>query len=446
MRRLGGHFAGAAVAALVASACARPQVPDPANVSSVVRQKTGAAEASATAASEWLADGLDRGEAVALALSRNPDFQADLAELGIAAASVSEVAQLRNPALTLLLPWGPKQLEATVRWPIDTLWLRPKRVAAARLDAEAVAQRLVANGLELAAQARIAWADAALAEERAPLVAQTVGIRVRIAEIAEQRMAIGEASAFETGVARDDRARALEDHARQRAQKDVAWLRLGALIGLPEGDFTLRRDSTADTSCMDTRALLADARAARPELRAAELTVEAAARRAGLTHLEALGLVAVVDANQKGSEGFEAGPGFDVNIPLFHLGGAARQRALAELARGRARLAALHQQVDREVREAHARVIEAEGVRKAWDGVVREREVTLTAARERHQAGEEPLLVVLEAERQLGDARVRRAEVWAELLRARARLARAVGHETACPPTVDPSAGEGGGR
>jgi outer membrane protein, heavy metal efflux system len=442
MRRLDGILVCAAVAALTGSACARPQVPDPTSVSGTVRMRTGAIPASAAASSEWLADGLDSGEAVALALARNPDFQADLAELGIAAASLSEVAQLRNPALTLLLPWGPKQLEATLRWPIETLWLRPKRVAAAQLDAEAVAQRLVANGLELAAQARTAWADAALAEERAPLVVQTVGLRQRIAEIAEQRMAIGEASAFETGVARDDRARALEDEARQVAQKDVAWLRLGALIGLPDGDFALRRDVAPEPPCTETPVLLTEARAARPELRAAELTVEAAAKRAGLTHLEALGLVAVVDANQRGTQGFEAGPGFDVNIPIFHLGGAARQRALAELARARARLIALHQQVDREVREARTRVIEAEGVRKAWDGVVREREVTLGAARERHDAGEEPLLVVLEAERQLGDARLRRADVWAELLRARARLARAVGHEISCPVAN----GDGGGE
>ena len=331
----------AALAALAGAACVRPQVPDPSVVSGAVRERTGAAEASAAAASEWLADGLDQGEAVALALARNPDFQADLAELGIAAAAVSEVAQLRNPALTLLLPWGPKQLEATVRWPIETLWLRPKRVAAAQLDAEAVAQRLVANGLELAAQARMAWADAVLAEERGPIVQETVGIRRRIAEIAEQRMEIGEASAFETGVTRDDRARSLEDAARQRAQEEVARQRLGSLIGLPEGDFRLGRAEGA-TACTDTPTLVADARAARPELRAAELTVEAAAKRAGLTHLEALGLTVVVDANQRGSEGFEAGPGFDMNVPLFHLGGAARQRALAELVRARARLLALH--------------------------------------------------------------------------------------------------------
>jgi cobalt-zinc-cadmium efflux system outer membrane protein len=426
------RVAAAALLACFGNGCARPKVPDPAAVTADVRERARAMEAGAAAVEVWLAEGLDESEAVALALARNPDFQADLTELGVTAASVSEVAQLRNPFLTLLLPWGPKQLEATLRWPIETLWLRPRRVAAARLDAEAIAQRLVANGLELAAQTRLAWADAALAQDRAPLVEETVAIRERIAEIAEQRLRIGESSPFETGAARDDRARALEDRARQKAQDEVARQRLGSMVGLPEGDFVVNAEGGDLSACTDAATLLTDARAARPELRAAELTVEGAAKRAGLTHLEALGLVAIADANQRGTRGFEAGPGFDVNIPLFHLGGAAHARGTAELVRARARLLALHQQVDREVREARTRVVEAREVMDAWDKVVAEREATLSAARARYEEGEEPLLVVLESQRQLGDARLRRAEVRAELRRARARLSRAVGHEPSC--------------
>jgi len=34
----------------------------------------------------------------------------------MADAGVAEAARLRNPAFTLLLPWGPKQLETTARW------------------------------------------------------------------------------------------------------------------------------------------------------------------------------------------------------------------------------------------------------------------------------------------------------------------------------------------
>jgi cobalt-zinc-cadmium efflux system outer membrane protein len=378
---------------------------------------------------------LTEEEAVGLALARSPDFQAALADLGIADATVAEAAQLRNPAFTLLLPWGPKQLEATARWPLDALYLRGKRMRAAQFDAEAVARRLVADGLELVLRTRQAWADAALAQERGPIVEQGVLARERIGAIAEERVGVGDVSAFEIGVARAERARAGEDRARQRAQQEIAFQHLGALVGRPDGSVALQGPPDVPAACLDAPALIREARAARPEIRGAELTVEAAAGRLGLSRLEALGLVAIADANAKGSEGFEAGPGFEVQLPIFHFGGAARQRAQAELVRARARLLALHQQVELEVRDARTHVIEAQGVLAAWEGVVAAREEELRLARARHEVGEDPLLVVLESERLLADASLRRADARAELRKAWARMARAVGREPTCGGT-----------
>jgi cobalt-zinc-cadmium efflux system outer membrane protein len=381
-----------------------------------------------------LRDGLTEDEAVGLALVRSPAFQATLAELGVADAAVAEAAQLRNPALTLLLPWGPKQLEATARWPLDALYLRGRRIRAARFDADAIARSLVADGLDLVLRTREAWADAALALERAPIVEESLEARERIGAIAEQRVVIGEVSSFEIGLARAERARAGEDRARQRAQQQIGLQHLGGFVGRPDGTVTLQLAEPGPV-CLDVAALLKDARAARPELRAAEMTVEAAGVRVGLSRLDAIGLVAIADANAKGSEGFEAGPGFEVQLPIFHFGGAARQRAQAELVRGRARLLALHQQVELEVRDARARVVEAQEVLAAWDMVVaaRSQELELSEARER--SGEDPLLVVLESQRLLADARLRRADARAELRRARARLARAVGRVPNCGGT-----------
>ena len=42
-----------------------------------------------------------------------------------------EARQLRNPILSLLFPWGPKQFESTLQLPIDAIWQRPRRVKAA---------------------------------------------------------------------------------------------------------------------------------------------------------------------------------------------------------------------------------------------------------------------------------------------------------------------------
>src|SRR5262245_48559705 len=90
-----------------------------------------------------LDDGLTQEEAVAVALWNSPSFQTTLADLGIARADLVEAGLLRNPILSLLFPWGPKQLEFTLQYPFDALLQRPRRVAAAQLNAQAIGERLV---------------------------------------------------------------------------------------------------------------------------------------------------------------------------------------------------------------------------------------------------------------------------------------------------------------
>src|SRR5262245_35524350 len=106
-----------------------------------------------------LEDGLTSDEAVAIALWNSPSFQVPLADLGLARADLVEAGMLRNPVLSLLFPWGPKQFEWTLQFPFDALWQRPRRVAAAQLNLDSVSQRLVWDGLTLVADVRNAFAD-----------------------------------------------------------------------------------------------------------------------------------------------------------------------------------------------------------------------------------------------------------------------------------------------
>ena len=74
-----------------------------------------------------------------------------------------------------------------------------------------------------------------------------------------------------------------------------------------------------------------EALASRPDVRAAELRVEAAAKKLGWERSRILALSAVLDANGSGSEGFEAGPGVEGSIPLFDRNQGGRARASADL-------------------------------------------------------------------------------------------------------------------
>lgn len=132
-------------------------------------------------------DGVTSQEAVAIALWNSPSFQVTLADLGIARADVVEAGLLRNPIFSLLFPLGPKQLEWTLQFPLEALWQRPRRVAAAQANAQAIGERLVWDALTLVAQARTAHADAVIADRRLQLTIENADLVQRLAGITEAR-------------------------------------------------------------------------------------------------------------------------------------------------------------------------------------------------------------------------------------------------------------------
>ncbi len=121
-------------------------------------------------------------EAVAVALWNIADFQVSLSELGFARADLLEAGLLTNPVLSLLFPVGPKQFEMALKWPVEALWQRPRRVAAARLAADAAAERLVQAGLDLVLAVKVAHADVAL-PSIGPACRRIDGAPARISEL-----------------------------------------------------------------------------------------------------------------------------------------------------------------------------------------------------------------------------------------------------------------------
>ncbi len=385
------------------------------------------------------AGGLTPDEAVAIALWNNPDFQGSLADLGLARADVAQAGLLRNPVLSLLLPWGPKQLEATARWPIDAIWQRPKRLAAARAGASAVAERIVSGGLALVADVRLAHADLLAADERVAVAGAAAALARRIAGIVRKRFDAGDISQLESDTAATDAKRADEDAARAALDVTLAADRLHQLMAI--GDrlpvIALRAVDGPEPlrGCDALHALERDALAARPELRAAEIELEAAALRVGWEKTRAFTLVAVLDANAQGKEGFEMGPGLDSDLGLFDRNQAGVMRAGAELERARSRYVAARLQVVREVRDAHAQLAQSARALAAWrddivPGAVRQAGQTERA----YDAGELPLLSALDASRRLAESRARELDAAAAVRRARIILARSTGYSCAVQP------------
>jgi cobalt-zinc-cadmium efflux system outer membrane protein len=378
-----------------------------------------------------LGDGLTQEEAVAIALWNSPPFQATLVDLGIARADLVEAGLLRNPVFSLLFPVGPKQLELTLQYPFEVLWQRPARVNAARLNASAIAERLVWDALSLVAQVRTAHADSITADRRLALATQNAELTRRLADITAARLRAGDISELESRAPRTDAART--DVVRRAVQhdRDLARLTLAALLGLDPVAAQLQPQASSAYDvrpCPIDDVRLQDALASRPDVRAAELTIEAAAARARWERSRTLTLIGLLDANGEGEEGFEIGPGVTFDLPIFYRNQGAVARATAEIERASRLYTAARANVIADVRSAGVRVAQAQEALDAWShDIVPSLETEQRQAESAYDAGEVPLFNVLDVSRRLVDGRMRQLDAEADLLRARISLERALG-------------------
>jgi cobalt-zinc-cadmium efflux system outer membrane protein len=423
------------ITSVIAASCAtRTTAVD---VNAAVRDRTGHAIKSGDSPplppDVRLEDGLTSDEAVAIALWNSPSFQVTLADLGLARADLVDAGLLRNPVLSLLFPWGPKQLEWTVQFPFDALWQRPRRVAAARLNLESVSQRLVWDALTLVADVRTAFADAIIAERRLALTEESAVLTRRVADLTESRLRAGDISDLEARGARSDAARLDVLRKASEYDRDLAGLTLTGIIGLDPAALPIRTiPDAALSSCAVNDNLLQEALSSRPDVRAAELAIESAGARAKWERSRVVTLIGILDGNGEGREGAEAGPGVGGELPIFARNQGAITRAEAELERTSRRYAALRAQLAIDVRTTAIRVRQAQAAFDAWrNDIVPSLEVEQRQAESAYQAGEAPLFTLLDVGRRLVDGRMRQLDAEAALHKALVNLDRTIGRTCA---------------
>ncbi|MCP3101520.1 TolC family protein [Myxococcus sp. K15C18031901] len=381
---------------------------------------------------------LDARTAVAVALWNSAALQADMAQLGVSRADLAEAGALPNPTFSLLLPVGPRTIESSLLLPLVSLWQRPSRVAAAKLQVEQVARGLVQNGLDLARDVRVAHADWVLAERRLQALDELQALWTRTVELVDARFAAGDASRVEVEALRAE-AWTAEDSAR-RARTDVALARerLRLLMGVVQSPLFAQAHPVAEPwdarPLRPVQALVELALAARPDVRAAELGIEAAGGRLGWEKSRILQLFARLDTKPSTSSSGKPQalwvPGAQVELPIFNWNPGGIGRAEAELLRASSRYVLLRQQVSTEVFLAREQALQASDSFAAFQSNILP---AFTAASEGAQkafdAGDLSYLPVLDALRRLAGARLRALDIEADLRRALAQLDRSLGKQ-----------------
>ena len=376
-----------------------------------------------------LRDGIDPSEAVAVAFWRSPALQAELTNLDSALADFDEARRAANPRFSFLAPIDPRQLALVLAWPIEAIWQVPLRTKAANRELERVAESLVQIVLNLERDVRIAHADAYVARARIAVL-EAIAVAWRDAAVViEARANAGDIAFADAAAIRAEATIAADAIVRARHETVIAEARLLALLGAPWPELPLLAPRLVGPRNVVTRdQLVAQAYRQRPDVRAAELAIHVAAARGKWERARVFSLVATLDGQAlSGQRKPYMSIGAQLEVPIFSQNQGGIGRAEAAVAKAGYLYAASRIAVAMEVTAALAATQRATTSLVAFDSVLRALADASKIARLAFEDGAESYLVVVDAMRREADARLRRIDLDAELARAEAELARAVG-------------------
>jgi len=470
---------------VLAVGCTNPDPqPDYQRTRELIAERTGVPGAylpdSEGPADQRIMDLLDGGlsvdEAIQVALWRNPEFQALTAEIGVSRAELAQSALLTNPTLSLGLqfPEGGGLTDLTVGFAqqIADLWQIPIRKKMAEADLERTILAVGQRAVELVAEVRgrcyrvLALEQAvATAEDNVRLVQRAVGL-------SEAQFRAGEVSEFDVSLARIGALDVQEERIATSGLLEQARVDLAEVLGLSASRTEIRladelpatwetlppEDELLDRALEDRfdirlawfvvqraeAALRLECRRFLPDVQLG-LSFERSERRAspGRKILAdtarssiAAGRLAAPSIQSRGERALEKsqiidaklGPTLALTLPVFDQNQAQIAKARVRVLQARKEYEARAETVAADVQRAAA------GARAAAEMLSFQQSQGLSQAQEtaalaerRYQAGEENVLVLIEAQ----DAFVKRRRAYVAALRdyavALAQLEGAVG-------------------
>lgn len=383
-------------------------------------------------------DGINEDEAIGIALWNNAQFQADLVSISIAHADVIDAGVVSNPLLRYLSPNAGIMASGYINFAFDFLWLRPKRIAAASLEAERVSGNMVQRGFALIRDVQISFTDMQFARDKAAILAENARIRAEMNRLANVRLRYGEISELEALTFRADSASAVDQSIKANLDTILQRNRLYSFLGFAPDttlSFHLMKDTLLNQKISKNQ-YLELASEFQPELKAARLAIEAAGKRLGWERSRILAFTAVLNYEHIESGGKNKwipnafNPGFQVEIPILNRNQGKIARAKAEIEQASFLYVALRQRIALDVTDAYNRYEETYKSYESWNnGVIPSLEEAVRLVQLSYERGDISYLPVLEALRQLVNGKLRMAEIESELRRSISQLNYSIGNK-----------------
>lgn len=319
-------------------------------------QDRAAAEAEV---SRILAEPVDADGAVAVALLNNPGLQADLAELGIAAAEFSAALRPPNPGFTYsrLSRGGALEIERGVAVNVLGLLALPVAASIEERRFEQAKVRTAREVLRLAAETRKAWYRAVTAQRVADYVAEAKAAAGAQAELGRRMFGVGNLSRLDYAREQALYAEIAVQHARASLAAGAERGRLARLLGLWGSGAQFRLPPQLPELPASAEVLAdfeARAIGERLDLRMARAELDGLAKGLGLTRTTRFINVLETSYLRNRESGAERQTGYEIHfeVPLFDFGDARVAKAEALYLQAVSRLAEMAIDARSELREA----------------------------------------------------------------------------------------------
>lgn len=384
------------------------------------------------------ADGITEEEAVSIALWNNAQLQADLAAISVAQADIIEAGIVSNPLLRYLAPGGGINVSGYINFAFDFLFQRPQRIAAAKTDALRVAESSVQRGYTLIRDVQIAYTDFLLSKERSAILSENAQLRNDMVLLANSRLRNGDISELEVSIFRADSATAQDDVIRANLDTVIKKNVLKVLMGFSP-DTTIIFTPTvfySDTQKIVEQTYLQLAYDYQPELRAAQINMDAIGKRLGWERRRVFAFIGTLNFQHiegKGGSKFlpnSFNPGVQVEIPILNRNQGRIARARADMETAAYQYVAARQRIALDVSNAYNRYQQAWLSYQVWaGGTLPALEEAARLSQSSYRNGDISYLPVLEAQRQLLNAKLRRVEIQADIRRSVSGLNFSIGNK-----------------
>ncbi len=401
-----------------------------------------------------LADGLNVEAAVKVALLNNGQVRAALARVGMGRADAVQAGLFSNPTLGLSFRFpeggGRSNLEAGLAQNIADLWLIPPRKRAAERDLDRTILEVAREIVALTIDTRTAYYNVVAADQALRIAQDNVDLTKKLLEVTEARLEAGAVGALDVNFAQGQALRAEVEFrtarleaasARRSLAKALALTTLADDLSLTDSLPSVQvhiidaerlvgmaRESRLDLRAARENALAAEARVKaeyakifpnldigldleRPERRALPGrnvladTARASIANGGLTapDIESRG-----ERNQARSQEIDLlmGPSLGITLPIFDQNQAQIANARFAYEQAIALLDAIDRSIVQETREATDRATTAWNVASLYDReLLPQARNTLDISEAAYQAGNTPILNVIDAQRSLLESR-----------------------------------------